>query len=213
MAPHPKKIRRGFTLVELAAVLSVGTVLFSLASPAIQQAREVDRRSRCKNNLNQIGLAIHTYHEVYGCFAPGWTNHTPHPGPSPRFGWSGSILPFLDQTPLYHKLDWRSHKIDSRELLETALPAYRCPSDTSPATNPLRGGFGTSNYSGNFGTVAPPRWLAGGMNSAWPGEPATPTRTDGIFWYNSKVRFRDCKDGNSNIIFIGERCLSSGAGI
>lgn len=212
MMSSPKKIRRGFTLVELAAVLSVGTVLFSLASPAIQQAREAARRAQCRNNLKQIGLAIHNYHEVNGTFAPGWTNHTPHPGPGPRFGWSVSILPFIDQAPLYKKMDWNSHSID-RELVDTALAVYRCPSDASPPTNPLRECYGTSNYAGNFGTVAPPRWLAGGMNSVWPGEAATPTKSDGIFWYNSKVRFRDCRDGMSNILFVGERCLSGGSGI
>jgi hypothetical protein len=200
--------------MELAAVLSVGTILISLASPAIQHAREAARRAQCKNNLKQIGLAMHYYHRVSGgVFPPGWTNHTPHPGPGPRFGWSTFILPFLDQAPLYNRLDLRTHKIDSRELVETAIPAYRCPSDTSSATNPLRGGFGTSNYSGNFGTVAPPRWLAGGMNAAWAGEPATPTNADGIFWLNSRVRFRDLKDGSSNVLFVGERCVSSGAGI
>jgi prepilin-type N-terminal cleavage/methylation domain-containing protein len=213
MASCPKKSRRGFTLVELVAVASIGTVLISLASPAIQQAKEAARRAQCKNNLKQIGLAIHNYQEVFGTFAPGWTNHTPHAGPGPRFGWSASILPFLDQAPLYNEMDWNSPAKTSRELVETAIPTYHCPSDTSPATNPLRGGFGASNYSGNFGTVAPPRWLAGGMNPAWAGEPATPTNADGIFWYNSSVRFRDCKDGASNIIFVGERCVSSGAGI
>jgi prepilin-type N-terminal cleavage/methylation domain-containing protein len=213
MTSLPKKSRRGFTLVELVAVASIGTVLVSLASPAIQHAREAARRSQCKNNLKQIGLAIHNYHEAYGTLAPGWTNHTPHPGPGPRFGWSASILPFLDQTPLYQQLDWKSHRIDSREPLEISLAIYRCPSDTSPATNPLRGSFGTSNYSGNFGTIAPPRWLTGGMNPSWAGDAATPTKTDGIFWYNSKVRFRDCEDGLSNILCIGERCVASGSGI
>lgn len=213
MASLPKKSRRGFTLLELAAVVSIGTVLVSLASPAIHQAREAARRSQCKNNLKQIGLALHNYHEVYGTLAPGWTNHTLHPGPGPRFGWSASILPFVDQAPLYKQMDWTSHTMTSRELVETSLPVYRCPSDMTPATNPLRGGFGTSNYSGNFGTIAPPRWLTGGMNSAWPGEPSTPTTTDGIFWSNSRVRFRDCRDGLSNIILAGEKCFSGGAGI
>lgn len=213
MTSLPKKSRRGFTLLELAAVASIGTVLVSLASPAIQQAREAARRAQCKNNLKQIGLAIHNYHEVGGAFPPGWTNHTPHPGPGPRFGWSTSILPFLDQAPLYKQLDSNSHRVISRQPLETSLATYRCPSDTSSATNPLRGGFGTSNYSGNFGTIAPPRWLTGGMNPGWAGEVSTPTKADGIFWFNSRVRFRDCKDGTSNILFVGERCVSSGSGI
>ena len=213
MTSRAKTSRRGFTLIELAAVTSIGAVLVSLASPAFHQAREAARRSQCKNNLKQIGIAIHNYHDTYHCFAPGWTNHTSHPGPGPRFGWSASILPYVDHVRLYKQMDWTSHSITSREPVETSLPVYRCPSDMTPATNPLRGGFGTSNYSGNFGTVAPPRWLTGGMNSAWPGEPSTPTTTDGIFWSNSRVRFRDCRDGLSNIILAGEKCFAGGAGI
>jgi prepilin-type processing-associated H-X9-DG protein len=200
-------------MVELVAVLSVSTVALSLASPAIQAAREASRRTMCKNNLKQIGLALHNYHDTYRCFAPGWTNHSAAPGAGTRFGWSATILPYADQYPLYELLDFNAHQISSRTAVETAVPIYRCAADTSEATNPRRGGFATSNYSGNFGTVAPPRWLTGSMNPAWPGEASTPLRTNGIFWLNSSTRIRSIVDGTSNTILVGERSVSGGAGI
>ena len=214
--------RRGFTLVELTAVAATSSLLMSLFVPAIQEAREAARRSQCKNNLKQLGLAIHNYHEVYGTLPPGWTDFTPDAGESPRYGWSASILPFVDQAPLFKRMrnDFQQRSVTARTETQTPLPAYRCPSDTTPSLNPLRGGYATSNYSGNFGMLAPPRLVPGGMNPAWPGEAPTPTNanrqfysTAGVLWLNSKVRFRDCKDGTSNILFVGERCLTSGSGI
>lgn len=215
-----RRSRRGFTLVELTMVAATGTLLMSLFVPAIQEAREAARRTQCKNNLKQLGLAFHNYHETFGTFPPGWTDFTPDAGESPRFGWSASILPFLDQAPLFKKLDFEQRSVSQRNLVETVIPGYRCPSETTPSLNPLRGGYATSNYSGNFGVMAPPRLVPGGMNAAWPGEAPTPINagprsyaTSGLLWCNSRVRIRDCKDGMSNTLLAGERCLTSGSGI
>ncbi|MDA0591413.1 MAG: DUF1559 domain-containing protein [Planctomycetota bacterium] len=210
-----RRIRRGFTLVEVTTVIFVVAILASLILPSLQAARSASRRDQCLNNLKQIGIGLHNYHDTHKCFPPGWVNYTPDAGDRPRLGWQTLLLPFVEQGTIYQKLypDMIARQVRKSTIVETGIPLFRCPSDMTPATNPLRGGFGTSNYSGNFGTVAPPRWLTGGMNSAWPGEPSTLTTTDGIFWSNSRVRFRDCRDGLSNIISAGEKCFAGGAGI
>ncbi len=87
----------GFTLIELMVVIAVTSILISLLLPAVQQAREAARRSKCKNNLRQLGLALHNYHGVYGTFLPGYT----WPEGS---GWSFHILPFLDKTDVYNTI-------------------------------------------------------------------------------------------------------------
>ena len=211
---HLKKQRRGFTLVELAAVLSVGTVLFSLASPAIQTARGAARRSACKNKLNQIGLAMHNYLDVHRCFPPGWTGHHAVAGTEGRYGWSMSLTPFVvDEVDVYKQINFEDQRPRLSEVTQTGLPAFRCPSDTTEVLNPLRGNFGTSNYSANFGSTAPPRWLHAGMSAHWPGQAATLPKTDGICWWNSNCRIRTIMDGTSNTLMVGERSVASAAGI
>lgn len=211
-----KKTRRGFTQVELVTLLCVLFVLASLLVPAVYATREASRRSRCKNNLKQIALALHNYHEVHACLAPGWTNHTTDPGPGVRFGWMLSLLPFIDQAPLFDSMDYDTQRVDTaaaRAKVEQSLAVYRCPSDTTPKTNPLRGGFGTSNYSGSFGDTPLPRWLQGGASAGWLGEPHTPKMGTGTFWWNSRVRIRDMRDGTSNVIWAGETSVSSASAI
>jgi len=209
----PSQVQRGFSLLELVTVLAVLTVCASIAVPAMYQARDASRRNQCKNNLKQFGISLHNYHEAHASFPPGWTNHTAHPGAKARFGWASSILPFMDYVELYQSLDFNVHRISNVQQFDVYLPVHRCPSDTSPETNPLRGGFGTSNYSGSFGPVAPPRWLPSGMSANWPGEPATPLRTNGIFWLNSNCRIHHITDGSTNTIMVGERSFTSGAAI
>lgn len=207
------QLQRGFSLVELVTVLAVLTVCASIAVPAMYQARDASRWNQCKNNLKQFGISLHNYHDAHKTFPPGWTNHTERPGAGPRFGWASSLLPFMEYAELYTSLDFNSHRISSVKQFDVWLPVHRCPSDTSPDTNPLRGGFGTSNYSGSFGPVAPPRWLPSGMSANWPGEPDTPLRTSGIFWLNSRCGFRDITDGSSNTFLVGERAITGGASI
>jgi prepilin-type N-terminal cleavage/methylation domain-containing protein/prepilin-type processing-associated H-X9-DG protein len=210
---HLRKQRRGFTLIELAAVLTVSTVLFSLASPAIQSARETARRSACKKKLKQIGLAIHNYSDVYRRFPPGWTGHHAVAGAEGRYGWSIMLTPLLGNAEIYEQINFEDQKQRRSKVTQTGLPAFRCPSDTTEVLNPLRGNFGTSNYSANFGSTAPPRWLDAGMSANWPGQAATLRKTDGICWWNSGCRFRDIMDGTSNTLMVGERSVASAAGI
>src|SRR5258708_31972905 len=96
--------RTGFTLIELLVVIAIIAVLVSLLLPAVQQAREAARRSQCKNNLKQIGLALHNYHDSFSVFPPGYIAGSPfvdgETDTSPGWSWASMILPQLDQGPL-----------------------------------------------------------------------------------------------------------------
>ena len=192
---------RGFTLVELLVVMAIIAVGLALAGPAIQQAREAARARQCINHLKQIGLALHNYHDAYRTFPPGWVAHDSKAKTDRLWGWQASILPFVDQAPLYNSINF-SAKIPRPNLLtQTALTVYRCPDDTTAANNPVRGKYATSNYSGNWG------------NSPLPGSRDTPKKANGIFYWNSRVRIRDILDGTSNTFMVGERSVTSAAGI
>src|SRR6266481_864247 len=161
--------RRGFTIVEALVVLAIVAVSLSLGLPAIQHSIQDARRSQCKNNLKQLGLALHNYHDTYNTFAPGWISRDGTPGTGARSGWQVGILPYVDQAPLYNQIDFQLAspiEVDGKPvaLFQTPLAVYRCPADPTAATNPLRGGYATSNYSGNYGHVPPPRLRPLGMS-------------------------------------------------
>ena len=158
--------RRAFTLIELLVVIAIIAILIALLLPAVQQAREAARRTQCKNNLKQIGLALHNYHDTYdqlpnfkfayssnqasqnpyiagGC--PGWVR-------SRGFGWRVAILPYIDQGPLYNQIDQNDGGYSgcfggipsgSPTFIarNTVLPAFICPSDPSEVSrdNNLQG--------------------------------------------------------------------------
>ena len=146
--------RSGFTLVELLVVIAIIGILIALLLPAVQQAREAAKRSQCKNNLKQIALAIHNYHDTYKCFPPGKLN-SPTPGQTwPTFAgphytnWAIAILPFVEQSGLYSQYDQNETNIASVNMPvnQTHVDVYICPSDvdvrtleipaTGPATQP-----------------------------------------------------------------------------
>ena len=117
---------RGFTLTELIVVLAIALVVLSLFLPALQRARADARQDQCLNNLKQFGLALHNYHDAMKTFPPGWVSREGYVGAGPRFGWGAMILPYLDQAPLYKRLEF-SKPMDAlgKQLLQTALPVYR----------------------------------------------------------------------------------------
>ena len=145
--------------------------------------------------------------------------HVSSAGNGPRFGWQTSILPFVDQAPLYQQFDFRSPlpaadiKVRGEKIFQTVIKEYRCPADSTSATNPMRGDYGTSNYSGNHGNVLLPRWTTGRRTAFWPGQVNTPRDAKGIMYWNSSVRLRDITDGSSNTFLVGERSVTSAAGI
>jgi prepilin-type N-terminal cleavage/methylation domain-containing protein/prepilin-type processing-associated H-X9-DG protein len=208
--------RRGFTIVEALVVLAVVAVSLSLALPAIQHSIQDARRAQCANNLKQIALAMHNYHEAFQTFPPGWVSRDGTPGLGTRFGWQSFILPFVDQAPMYNQINFSlTMDADGKPipLLQTALPVYRCPVDPAPNPNPLRGEYGTSNYSGNYGHIPPPRLRPLAMADFWPGALPAPMTSRGIFARNSFIRIQHIVDGTSNTILVGERGVTSGAGI
>lgn len=199
----PKR-RLGFTLIELLVVIAIIAILIALLLPAVQQAREAARRTQCKNNLKQIGLALHNYHDVYRTFPPGYiargVSQTAMAAmeSGPGFAWSLMILPQFDQAPLYESLDLHANAVDSANLAvvqSAALPMFRCPSDTGPeqfevTANGTAIQLPASNYPGVLGY---------GNLSVSPGS------ASGVFFRNSSVRIRDITDGTTNTFLVGER--------
>jgi type II secretory pathway pseudopilin PulG len=217
--------RRGFALVDLVFIGGCIAVLFALAAPAVVKSRSDARSQQCRNNLKLIGVALHNYHDIYRTFPPGWMAHHRLPGKSYGRGWMGGLLPFVEQKDLFDKMGFTKPLPEANKLLQTKVPTFRCPVDPTPDVNPLRGDYGTSNYSGNYGFAIPARdaggttavllkhWLPSDRTLNWPGTMAAPKSTNGIFYINSKVGIRDIVDGTSNTLLVSERSAKGGAGI
>jgi prepilin-type N-terminal cleavage/methylation domain-containing protein/prepilin-type processing-associated H-X9-DG protein len=199
--------RRGFTLLELLVVIAIIGVLIGLLLPAVQKVREAANRAQCLNNLKQIALAAHNYHDVYQKFPTGWRPPV-FVGDRPTGGanlWVG-LLPYFEQDNLYRS--WDDHDNRNNSTGETNAVQARvikiliCPSDPLPQTvvyfnaaiaQPwARGYFGMSSYSGNGGT----------RSFTFSGSRIT---QDGIFFRDSSVRLTDVTDGASNTFLFGER--------
>lgn len=191
---------RGFTLIELLVVIAIIAILIALLLPAVQQAREAARRTQCRNNLKQIGIALHNYHDTFRTFPPGYIARNVsamQPASAetgPGFGWATLLLPMLEQRNLYDSIDFTLDAVDepNRTLGATVLPGFLCPTDPAPDKFPLPGGMliGSSNYVGIYGY---------GSVTMMPGQGT------GVFFRNSAIRFRDITDGTSNTICVGER--------
>jgi prepilin-type N-terminal cleavage/methylation domain-containing protein len=212
--------RIGFTLIELLVVIAIIAILIALLLPAVQQAREAARRTQCKNNLKQMGLAIHNYSDVSGYVPPGWIVQTSdvHWGTVAdpileSWSWGSFLLPYVDQAPLYNSLNVSGGKLEDKintELPYTHLAVYKCPSDVGPddyrgVTARPGGRWGASSYKGNFGhrfgaLEITPTFVGDGMFL----KVGYPAKAD------LSVKFRDVTDGLSNTISIGEHCYQRG---
>lgn len=209
------RLRRGFTLIELLVVIAIIAILVALLLPAVQQAREAARRAACKNNLKQIGLALHNYHDVHNAFPPGWmgvTDRRPDVVGESGFAWATMILPYLDQAPLYGQMDF-SLAMDlapNRKHLRQHLPVFQCPSDPKPNTfltddrNMQQIELATANYAGVFGTVELDECYSNPPGTA-PVSPQGQCLSNGAFFHNSRVKMRDFTDGTSSTLMVGER--------
>ncbi len=214
--------KQGFTLIELLVVIAIIAVLIALLLPAVQQAREAARRTQCRNNLKQIGLALHNYHDLHGTFPPGNVFSSRQPDAGYRinlttanratgYSWAALILPQIDQSTLYNQLNIGNLELvelllnaSTRNQVQAVVPGYRCPSDTAPQLNDQRGftnaAYGdiaaaTASYVGVHGT----RWVHA---DDWVLNQTDPF---GTFWPGSKVRLTDYTDGASNTFIVGER--------
>lgn len=154
--------RRAFTLIELLVVIAIIAVLIALLLPAVQQAREAARRTQCKNNLKQIGLAIHNYHDTYMVYPPG-SVALPNNTTDTQMGWGIAILPFIDQAPLFNQYNSNITNCVAGNQIVTGqkLAAQNCPSDPNVGilvvpgsgagnTNGIK--YATSSYRANAGT-------------------------------------------------------------
>lgn len=190
---------RGFTLIELLVVIAIIAILIALLLPAVQQAREAARRSQCKNNLKQMGLAIHNYHDTFRILPPGFNvdlvvanTATGNGG----LGWSGSILPGIDQANLYDTIDFNADwgTGANEDACATYLSVYRCPSDTTVSHR---------NHDGIDNRV-PTSYLACFSGTGTSDSESAVTDANGGFFLNSSIRLRDITDGTSNTIAVGE---------
>jgi prepilin-type N-terminal cleavage/methylation domain-containing protein/prepilin-type processing-associated H-X9-DG protein len=221
MGPTPRRAS-AFTLIELLVVIAIIAILIGLLLPAVQKVREAAARAKCTNNLKQIGIALHAYHDSYQRFPSGimvpvgtgvsgalFTTDIPgvaQPPVKDSFAsWLTSILPFAEQGPLYQQILVKSSNLTVRDysyctgptdLGATFLPLYVCPSDFLPKQvwGPYSGQyyFAVNSYFGNAGT------------RAW-GSPLSGVSLNGVLFYNSSLQITRITDGTSNTFLAGER--------
>lgn len=196
----------GFTLIELLVVIAIIAILISLLLPAVQQAREAARRTQCRNNLKQIGIALHNYHDVSRCFPPGSLFG------DDSYGWGTFILPYMDQANVYNQIDFNNFPDDTHAgtglqitiptqpgVTDVVISTFICPTNSmSLFVSPLRpgagddgqdlGGHARNDYKGSLGT-------GGGAVTGMFGK---------IKDTLMPTRIRDALDGTSNTIAVGE---------
>ncbi len=197
MTPLPLPRRRAFTLIELLVVIAIIAILIALLLPAVQQAREAARRTQCKNNLKQIGLALHNYIDTFRYFPPSAAVDlsVTSTGNNGSWGVHGRLLPHLDQANIYNQVDLAVAWDFQLAINGIKIPIYACPSDirSDEARNTGAGKptLYPTTYGFNFGT-----WFVF--------DPATGRGGDGMFFPNSKLSFRDMVDGSSNTLVASE---------
>jgi prepilin-type N-terminal cleavage/methylation domain-containing protein/prepilin-type processing-associated H-X9-DG protein len=216
--------RRAFTLIELLVVIAIIGVLIGLLLPAVQKIREAANRMQCANNLKQIGLALHNYHDVNNRFPPGYVdrntnpNSTPDNDLGPGWGWASFLLPYVEQDNLYKQINFNQGVGIGSNVAVCQLPLkiFQCPSDPYQDVVPLW----DSNFTTPIATVAHGNYVgcngweecfngAGGNPQPGGGADGLPGGFGqagiGLFYRNSRTRIADVTDGLSNTIIAGER--------
>jgi prepilin-type N-terminal cleavage/methylation domain-containing protein len=187
---HRSGPQSGFTLIELLVVIAIIAILIALLVPAVQKVREAAARTQCANNLKQIGLACHNYHDNFNKLPNGYVV-TPSSQPAPGWTWCTLILPYLEQGDLYRALDPdiitpKGPPNPPNALAQLPIAVYNCPSDNSPEINVWYDNYAKSNYVCNRALFGPQN---DNTNLGHPGN----------------LRLGDISDGTSNTLMIGER--------
>jgi prepilin-type N-terminal cleavage/methylation domain-containing protein/prepilin-type processing-associated H-X9-DG protein len=219
--------RRGFTLIELLVVIAIIAVLIALLLPAVQAAREAARRIQCVNNLKQIGLALHNYHEANNIFPLGTSLNMYYYDGAPHYyakqNWSAQalILPQLGEMPLYNSINFTfgvdtyntgsNSAVDNFTSLNTKVTEFLCPSDPMANNGQVVSGNYyrcTNSYYASVGTTT---------NFTNAGDPNISTLanypTTGLFGYQVGYSIAACIDGTSNTIAFSEATLGNPAGV
>lgn len=183
-----RKKKLGFTAIELLVVIAIIAILIALLLPAVQQAREGARRARCKNQIMQLGLALHSYHHTHGVLPPGCVNPAGpvvDDGTSYNFGWLAQLLPYFEEGLAYSKLNFNESVYSKQNMAVGSMSSQilSCPSNW---------GAGSTYAACYNGTEAP-----------------IDTDNNGVMFLNSSIRFRDITDGRRCTIMLGE-ALSGG---
>lgn len=211
MSLSPRRRVRGFTLIELLVVIAIIAILVALLLPAVQQAREAARRTQCKNNLKQLGLALHNYESTYGMFPPSRINLS---GPVFQISWNTMILPYIEQDNAYRQYNTNTNWFNpvNDPITTVQLPAFVCPS--TPGSRPLPTQALYNAISSNTRT-GQPIWGYndyGSINAVrnafivMAGLPSIGTRDamGAMGRGPGGTRIRDITDGTSNTMLIAE---------
>ena len=212
---------RGFTLIELLVVIAIIAVLIALLLPAVQSAREAARRIQCVNNLKQIGLAFHNYHDTNNVFitSEGWSYRSdrgvPQAAPRRSWGWRMNVLPYIEQNNLYNAMNFNLcvwNPENSITIIDNQINGYLCPSDGKVTARINEGvlGFGESqpvymrysSYAGVTGT-----WTNLTNPIDWPGlssVSAGASNSNGMMFQGGVVGISGVTDGTSNTILVAE---------
>jgi prepilin-type N-terminal cleavage/methylation domain-containing protein/prepilin-type processing-associated H-X9-DG protein len=195
------KRRTGMSLIELLVVLAIIAILLALLVPAIQRTRDAAARTQCADQVRQIGLACHAYHDTFGTFPPGYhACHSADPmATSPGWGWASYLLPFVEQGSIAQEIAFHKPIEDPENIARrTLVRLYICPADSG-----LPDTFDITDAYGGFITEAAPTSYAACYGSGELDEVSGPKQ--GVFHRNSHVALTDISDGTSTTMLIGDR--------